>query len=208
MKRGVLSTLTVILSSAIVLLGTNSCIGNEENGGSATSKTTVDFKSNGKFLKDFKHNKVSVYKGVTVNGTSVCQSINIGIANCDIKPGSFGGFMFPIDTEKGNALFWVKLEGKRFEKGEKAFYLKEGDEFAYSNPKDYRVDVVVQLPDYVPATLVEFNSTAFTGTAKITSLTDNHVEGVVEFAHNDGEASLKVNFSEDYTDNWTDKGYD
>ena len=48
----------------------------------------------------------------------------------------------------------------------------------------------------------------FDGTATITKLDDKVVEGTIDFKRVDGTASITIKFSENYTDNWTGKGFD
>ena len=68
--------------------------GGGEGGSGATSNTTVDFKSNGTFLKDFEKKSAAAYMGGIVwNGKKRAQTMEIGISNAEVmKISKYGMF--------------------------------------------------------------------------------------------------------------------
>lgn len=196
--------MSVVVGSAMVLA---SC-------GGGSGKTTIDFKSDGEFLKGFEHKSTSAFKGgMQWNGTRNQQTIEIAVSNSEnIVPGPYGGFVFSDESKENDnsAIIQFKLSGKQYDKDATPIYIKEGDEFK-SGDSDYGLDVTVLFTKYK---IVPFNGrtsssvTEFEGTAKITKLTDSHVEGTIDFKRTDGTSSIKVNFSEKYKDTWKEKGFE
>ena len=177
--------------------------------GEAASNTTVDFKSDGTFLKDFEMKSVSALKGGIVwNGKRTAQTIEIGISNAEsVKPGPYGGFESP--KNEGEAVIGFKLAGTLFDKGAEAILIKEGDVFT-TGATDNVLSCVITMPDYKMAM---FNGESmgpvsdYEGTATITKLDDSVIEGTIDFKRVDGTSSISVKFSESYQDNWTGKGF-
>lgn len=179
-------------------------------GGGAASNTTAEFKSDGTFLKDFTHKSTKIVLGGMVwNGKKTTQTINVGISNADaINVGVFGGFDFP--NNDGEAVIALSLAGAQFEKGAEPILIKEGDVFTTGTQPDYVLSAYVTLPKM---TTVMFNGESmaatkdFEGTAKITKMDGNIIEGTIDFKKADGTSSISVKFSESYEDNWTGKGF-
>jgi len=200
-----LNTLLVLALSVVLF----SC-GGEESAGEATSNTTVEFKSDGTFLKDFKHNSTKAFKGGIVwNGKRTAQTMEIGISNAEaVEIGRWGGFESP--KNEGEAILGFKLAGTLFDKGSDAILIKEGDVFT-TGATDNVLSCNITLPDMKMAM---FNGESmgavndYEGTATITKMDDKVVEGTIDFKRVDGTSSITVKFSESYTDNWTGKGFD
>ncbi|MFT5780599.1 MAG: hypothetical protein ACI837_003562 [Crocinitomicaceae bacterium] len=190
----------LVLAISIALL---SC------GGDAGSGTTIDFKSDGTFLKDFTHTSTNALKGGIVwNAKRTAQTIEIGVSNAaTVEIGLYGGFDSP--KKEGEAVIGFKLSGTLFDKGAEATLIKEGDVFK-TGATDNVLSCTITMPDYKMAMFNGEPSGAvneYEGTATITKLTDTMVEGTIDFKRVDGTSSITVNFSEAYTDNWTGKGF-
>ena len=184
-----------------------SCGGDET--AETASNTTVEFTSDGTFLKDFTHKSTHVFKGGIVwNGKRTAQTLEIGISNADaISAGPYGGFESP--KNEGEAIIGFKLAGTLFDKGSEAVVIKEGDVFT-TGATDNVLSCIITMPEYKMAMFNGESSGAvndYEGTATITKMTDTAVEGTIDFKRVDGTSSITVKFSEGYTDNWTGKGF-
>ena len=198
--------LLLVLALSVSLF---SCGGGESSEGGGESNTTVDFKSDGTFLKDFEHKSTAAFKGGIVwNGKKTAQTMEIGISNAEeVLIGPYGGFDSP--KNEGEATIGFKMAGTLFEKGDDPILIKEGDVFK-TGETDNVLSCIISLPNRKMAV---FNGEAYgavkdyEGTATITKLTDNHIEGTIDFKRVDGTSSITIKFSEPYTDNWTGKGF-